>query len=154
MNILWTSAQFSMTFSLSLPFPYAPVLHPIYLINWSEILAADSFPGGSVGIYLLWIRNWDPETRTISIYSGTEEMWPKELFKGCILTVVQKKTMKSHSLPSKERGAERDCREKSTVWFLVPGGVVTTFSQIFQPSSNTFSISKLSKVAWDGFYNS
>lgn len=82
----WTSAQLSMTlFLCQLPLASVPLLHLISLINWSEILAAKPYPGGSVGIYLLWIRNWDPETRTISIYSDTEGMWPEELFNGCIL---------------------------------------------------------------------
>ena len=106
MDAFWISAQISMTPSLcQLSLPSAPRLHPICLINWSEILAAKPYPGGSIGIYLPWIRNWDPEARTASTYSGTQEMQPEELFKGYILIACAKSQWKD-SLPRKGRCAE------------------------------------------------
>lgn len=153
----WIYAQFSMTpFLCQLPLPSAPPHYHICLINWSEILAAKTNPGGSIGIYCPWTGSWDPETRTISTYPGTE-MWPEEYFKGYILTAcVQWSNKKPASSQHGKmcRHAGRVIRKKSAAWFLIIGGATTNFSQIFQPSFNKFPIRKIIKLAWAGFWNS
>lgn len=105
-----------MTPSLcQLSLPSSPPLHSICLINWSEILAAKPYPGGSKGIYLLSVRNWDPEARTTSTYSGTQEMQPEELFKVYILIVCAKRgNGKTVSAQQGKmcRGGERESRKK------------------------------------------
>lgn len=153
MDAFWISAQISMTPCLcQLSLPSVPPLHPICLINWSEILASKPCPGGSIEIYLPWIRNWDPETRTTSTYSGAQEMQPEELFKGYILIACAKRG-NGKTVSAKQgkmcRGGERESRKKIP-WFFAPSGAVTNFSQILQPSSNKFLIKNISwaSLSW------
>ena len=154
-NTFWTSAQFSMTFSLSTATFVCPPPPRIYHTNWKEILTVNhtqvvqwkstSCESG-IGV--------QRQGQNLYIYRS-QEIWPKELFKGFILTAVHKEAIKSQSLPSKGRGAGRKSRQKSALWLLVWGGSVTNFSQIFQPFSHTFLIfKKYPKVAWLGFYDS
>lgn len=104
-------------FLCQLPLPSAPSLHPNCLINWSEILAAKSYPGWSTRNYLPSNRNWDLEIRA-STYSGEEEMWPEELFKGYILTAyVQKGNNKPVSAHQGKVCKKRKWGE-NIVWFF------------------------------------
>ena len=142
-------------FLCQLPLSYAPLLpgfitltgRRFWQLNHTQVVQWKSTSCESgIGV--------QRQGQNLYIYRS-QEIWPKELFKGFILTAVHKEAIKSQSLPSKGRGAGRKSRQKSALWLLVWGGSVTNFSQIFQPFSHTFLIfKKCPKVAWLGFYDS